>query len=143
MSGSYLPELQTQHPTALQTPLRGFPTNPSKSIHSLSELIIFPTRLNFFPQPRPQGVAAPSTHRRSFLLCQTSSGHQVLLHQPSPYIFPICPFLSSPTSCSRPGSHLLPRQLWPCPLQAIIHTAATVNTKQHYFKLSDCSRLPS
>lgn len=131
MSGPYLPELQTQYPTGLQTSLRGCPTNTSKSIHSLRELIVFPTKLNSFPHPRPQGTAEPSTHRRNFLLCQTSRGHQVILHLPSQYIFPLCPFLSSPTSCSSPVSHLLPRQLWPCPLQAIIHTAATVNTKQH------------
>lgn len=76
----------------------------------------------------------PLTHCQNSLLCQTSSDHWLLLHLPSKIFPPI--LLSPPTSCSRPGSNFsLAFQLWPCPLRSIIHTAATLNTKLHCFKL--------
>lgn len=88
-------------------------------------------------------MAAASTHCQGLsLLCQTSHRHQVLFQLPykiSPSVL-VSPF---PPTSSRSGSHLLLLWLWHCPLQSIMHTAATLNTKHRRLKPSGSSLLPS
>ena len=82
-SSPYLPEFQTHYLGALQTFPLGCPTNNSKSIYSVNELIIFPTKLSFLPYPNLRVRQHYPLSQDFFLLCQTSSGHQLLLNLPS------------------------------------------------------------
>ena len=132
-SSPHLPKFQTHYLRALQTFPLECPTSTSKYWHLLNELTVFPTKLSFLPYPNLRAQEHHPLSHNFFLLCQTSSGHQVLLKMPSK-ISPSV-LLSTPISHSRPGSHFLPLKLWLCPLQCIIHTAAATPHKITLLKI--------
>ena len=133
-SSPHPPEFQTHYLRALQTFPLECPTSTSKYWQSPNELAIFPTKLSFLPHPNLRVQQHYPLSHNFFLLCQTSSGHQVLLNMPSK-ISPSVLFSLFPLTAQDQALISCLSKLWPCPLRSIIHTAAATLHKITLLKI--------